>query len=166
MGCRGPFEKWGDRRIERNELLLRLAKILHRSVLYYACAHENVHWFNILPSGIKARVKNPVYEGFKECLLNAVRSLPGSTKLHMVCELSTDYSVEFLRLFNRLRSDDVKVREGIPALTFSSTKRYIALQAADMYASCRRQEELKPTGRDPVIDQLLSVFGSRVIMKT
>lgn len=161
----GEFRDWKGRDKDRDALLETLGKLLHdRSVLQVVFT-MNVEEFKGLDPTTQNLLKNPVYAGF-DGLLKAIRSRAllhnaPNHKFHLVYDLSEEYSVQCLKLFNRMRMLQQPIAQFFPSIAFADDREFPPLQAADMIAYCAREEFLRGVGHcDGIIGKLLEISGS------
>jgi hypothetical protein len=117
-----------------------------------------------MPQQDQERLKNPVYCGFEGCVRAAVDSIPRNEphSLQIACDLAEEYSVQILKLFQKLRNRDAEVKRRCHALVFGDDRYIPILQLADMYAYiCRAFHAGNPP--DVILDLIEILTGSRTM---
>jgi len=160
MHFRGTYEKWKDRIADRDSLLRALARLVIDSKLMIVATPMTSSDFKALPPAQQKKFGGDLqYCGFEACVSVMLHALPGAS-LHILCDLSEEYSEKCVRLFHKLRNKDALAKKSCYALTFADDERLPGLQAADMIAYCARAEHLRASKQpEPIIDELISILG-------
>ena len=124
----GPFLGWEGRIEERNEILRSFARLVSE-VPRFSAPIPVVEFRRLIASQREKLWKDPQYCGFEVAVKGVLGSYPNNT-LHMVCDLSEQYSEKCVTLYNNLRRNDPEVKARCVALTFADDKAYPSLQAA------------------------------------
>jgi hypothetical protein len=140
MHFRGPFSDWHgelDRTHKRDKLLRDLAKLIGEKTFRFACAPSAAD-FNTLPAEQRKRLGNDVhYAGFEGCFEAVVGQYPHAA-LHIICDLSEEYSERCVKLFHKLRNKNASAKMRCFGISFLDDERHAGLQAADLIAYCVR----------------------------
>jgi hypothetical protein len=160
MHFRGPYEGWGEQISRRDALLRAMARTIIDSKLMIVATPMTSREFKALPQEQKKKYGGDLqYCGFEACISVMLHTLPGAS-LHILCDLSEEYSEKCVRLFHKLRSRDALAKKSFYALTFADDERLPGIQAADMIAYCARAEHLRAAKvPEPIVEELISIFG-------
>jgi len=161
LNFRGEFLGWKDRRIERDRILSDLAELSHNHAVCFVAAPISCEQFKRLPDQHRQKLSNPQYCGFELCInVMANNAANLGSQLQIWCDATEEVSETCIRLYRKLRSRSQLIRDTCVSITFGEDHFYPALQVADIYASCARQDSMRLVSKpDPIIDRLLEIFG-------
>lgn len=164
LAFRDDFYGWREREKERDELLFRLAILIHDAPILKVTCPMLAGDFESLPLEQRKKLKDQQYCGFEICVRCIVDSYLATDAFHIACDLTEDYAQGCLSLFNllRLRRPDFKRR--LLAISFGDDTYIAALQAADIVAYCSRAKaEWARFGQEPqnIIQRIIELFSSR-----
>jgi hypothetical protein len=162
----GPFFNWrtdskGEQR--RDDLILDLANILAGASFNRISAFMRSEDFKRLPQNDKKLFRNDThYAMFESCLMGAIAQMTGQQATILVaCDLSEEYAVECIRLFNKLRHKK-EIKERCTGILFADDERVPCLQMADMVAYCMRVHGMAGISPPhPLIQKILDLFGTQ-----
>lgn len=156
---RGTFASWKGQEARRDALLLDLAAMIQSRMLRIASTIHTAE-FIALPETDRRRLGNdPQYAAFEACV-RGIWDLPERCLVHIVCDLSEEYSARTVALFHKLRRLNEVARLTCPLITFADDHLEPGLQMADMVAYCARAELLKATTPvPPIVERLIGIFG-------
>ena len=155
----GPFIGWDNRIAERDELFRRLTNLTKE--VFRIAAPMSSSAFKTLTDTQQRKLGNDLqYCGFEVALRGILNSFPNAF-LHVVCDLSEQYSEKCIRLYNQLRKDDPNFKEKCVAITFADDTRHIPLQAADLVAYCARADKLRDSIElFPIMREMIEILGA------
>jgi hypothetical protein len=165
--CEGEFKRFRGKESDRDDLLVALAELAVARYAFSVHIPVKSATFKELPANLQTQLKDPVYCGFEGLLRNLLESasriqatsgIKYSHGFQLYADASTDYSVQILKLYHRVKSVEQDARERFQSITFAEDEHFPPLQAADMLAYCRRCEESNDAWR-PVVKKLLDVFN-------
>ena len=156
----GPYENWKDNAAKRDEVLVGLANMLARSKLRMIATPVTTAEFKALPAPQQKSFWGDVqYAALEACTMGILADHPRSF-IHVICDLSEEYSEKCVKLFNKLRARNEVIKSRCVAITFADDKRTLGLQAADMIAYCARAEHLGIEPSDPIVTKLIEILGT------
>lgn len=162
MGLKGEFRGWKDRKKDRDDLLEALAALAWDRCYFLARSPMVTEEFRKLPQSSQEQLKDLPYAAF-EALVKGIAEVSANSqqrdRFHLIYDLSEEYSVECIRLFNRLRMMRSQYRDLFSSLSFADDTEFPPLQAADMLAYVTRAghtESASTTG--PVVRRLAEIL--------
>src|ERR1035437_1760672 len=161
MHFHGPYSRWDGNETKRDAVLRDLTAMIADSELLMISSPMTSAQFKALPPEQRRRLWNdPQYCGFEACIAGILKDSQ-DTALHVVCDLSEQYSEKCITLFNKLRSRNRVVKERCFGISFADDEHHAGLQAADLIAYCARadhQRAARPP--EPIVDALISTLTS------
>ena len=118
--------------------------------------------FRSLPEQRRRSLKDITYAAFETMVkgvAEAASQIGPRDKFHLIYDLSEEYSVGCLKLFNRLRAMHGNYQSLFASLSFADDTEFPPLQAADMLAHCERQKLTNPDSREPILKRILEILG-------
>jgi len=86
------------------------------------------------------------------------------TDVHLVFDLSEQYSEKCVSLFHKLRRTKAEVKKRCLGLAFADDEVHAGLQIADMIAYCSRADAMRSIRTPvPIVEELISLFNSQDI---
>lgn len=157
MHFQGEFKGWKDRASDRDGLLEALASLAWDRCAFLVSSPMITDGFRSLPQLQQQRLRDLPYAAF-ETLIAGIAELAKKSgprdRFHLVYDLSEEYSIECVKLFNRLRRMRGLNRDLFASLSFADDIDFPPLQAADMYAYCERQRAMEKDESAPIIKRL------------
>ncbi|HWQ52441.1 MAG TPA: DUF3800 domain-containing protein [Bryobacteraceae bacterium] len=164
LAYRDDFYSWKARERERDQLLFRLASVIHESPLMKIACPILAGEFESLPDIQRKKLRDPQYCGFELCVRGTVDAHGPSDAFQIVCDLTENYAQGCLTLFNLLRLREPDLKHRLLGIGFADDKYIAGLQAADMIAYCARAEaEQERFGLEvaPVVRDMMEMFKDR-----
>jgi hypothetical protein len=164
LAFRDDFYGWSERETERDELLFRLATIIHDAPIVKITCPILAGDFESLPAPQRAKLRDSQYCGFEVCVRTVVESYLPADAFQIVCDLTEDYAQGCITLFNLLRQKNPDLKRRLLAISFGDDTYLAPLQAADMVAYCSRANaEWQRFGQEPqsVIRRIIELFSSK-----
>jgi len=85
----------------------------------------------------------------------------GKNLLHIVCDLSEEYSEKCIKLFHKLRARNSLIKARCFGISFADDARHGGLQAADLIAYCSRADHLRATWEpEPIVEELITILAT------
>lgn len=162
---KGEFKHWKKRNRDRDDLLEAFAKLIMDRAAWLSVAPMDTERFKSLPVGDRKRLKDITYAGFEglltELKTDAAKNHRADHRFHLIYDLSDEYSETCLKLFKKMRVMREAYRQFFPSLTFADDTQFPPLQAADLLAYCRREQQAHPADEvSPIIKKLMGIFSS------
>ncbi len=147
-----------DRIARRDALLKRLAVCVIRDVKAFICTPVSQSDFAALPADERKKYKDPKYLGFQLCMAKALEECPDGEQMQVCYDNSQECAGEVLRLYQRMRKDDLEFKKKCRSITFGEDEDFALLQLADMYTYCVRENEARGKTTRGIILELLQVL--------
>jgi Protein of unknown function (DUF3800) len=158
--CKGPYEKfWKVAEDKRDAILIDLATMLVDASAIRIVSSMLTSTFNAFNQQFREKMGNdPVYAGFESSLMGILHSSP-TIEVHVVYDLSEEYSEKAIKLFHKLRRNKADFKERCNGISFADDELHAGLQAADMIAFCARaQTERHKKQPRPIVDRLIGIL--------
>ncbi len=168
IACRGEFYRWKGREAERDDLLIRLASVIHEAPILKVAAPILAGEFESLPQFQRRKLKDPQYCGFESCVKGLIQNYPNDV-FQINCDLTQDYAETCVSLFNHVVSRNAHLADRLIAIAFGNDKFIPQLQAADIIAYCARamaEEKRFGVRAHPVVHAIDQMFSSRGTERT
>lgn len=166
MGCSGEFKQFRGREHDRDDLLVALVEMGFSRYAFSFYLPIDSAIFSSLNEGLKGLLKDPVYCGFEGMARNLIASANHiqaesgrqySHAFQLYCDSSEQYSLQILKLYHRLRSQNKDMRDRFQCLTFAEDQHFPPLQLADVIAYCRRRQVSNQLNQ-PVLNKIIEVL--------
>src|SRR5258708_1533034 len=102
--------------------------------------------YRALGQQLRVKLKDPLYAAFYSGIKTLVEGeeIEPEDKFNLICDDYEEYSGECLATYRRLIKQEPVIAEKIGGLCFLDDMKYAPLQAADLFAFCRRRHLVKP----------------------
>lgn len=151
MRCQGQFKGWS--KDERDKLLTELAEIIQSLALGIG-GWRTSQSFLALPHKQRKALKSLPYCAFEACAKSVLNRSRDTFALY--CDDSTEYSLQVLALYHRMKERDRSFNNQCVSITFADGDKFLPLQAADMFAYCVRSHYSNEN--NPLIEKLMDIF--------
>ena len=164
MSFSGPFKPWGDMadgKLKRDELIRRFGKLLLESgVIRTHSTIPSVEFNTLSRADKKSLGGDPQYACFQACIMGLLTQFPDA-QIHILCDLSTQYSEKCLKLYHKLREREPLVKDRTSGICFGDDEVHSGLQAADMVTYCARSKETKGIPVHPLVQEISQWFAGQ-----
>ena len=165
MHFHGPYAKWKSSPEKRDSVIRDLTTLIMDATMLRVSSpldRSTSDAFKALPQQVRKSLGNePYYAAFESCILGALHSRT-DTLLHIVCDLSVEYSEKCVTTFHKIRSARPDVKERCVGLAFADDERHVGLQIADLIAYCARADALRGTKQPaPLVQEIIHRFATQ-----
>ncbi len=163
---KGPYLKWKNCPEKRDSLVLDLVDLLAESSTIRISAAISTDEFKNLSHSFREKMRfDPQFGMFEAVVLGALQGSvhpQAKVSLHIVCDLSEDFSEKCVSLFHLLRKNHAEVKDRCVAIGFADDEVHVGLQAADMVSYCARAHVARNVvPLDPLVEQIIARFAAQ-----
>lgn len=162
MNFRGPYLSWKRTPGRRDAVIRDLGKLILETPMLRIVSPIQTSHFKTLPQEFRMKFRNdPQYAGFEACVLGILHARR-DIGVHIMCDLSEQYSEKCVALFHLLRKRNLDAKDRCVGIGFADDEVNGPLQAADMISYCARAEAIRNTiPQIPWFKNLLMRSGRR-----
>ncbi len=160
MHARGPYIGWKNFTGKRDAILRDFARMIVESRMLMMSSPMTSSEFKTLPALQRQKLGNDIYYcGFEAVVMGTLHHAPNLV-LHVICDLSEEYSEKCIKLFNKLRQKNESVKARCFGISFADDERHSGLQAADMIAYCSRADSLRfLRPPEPIVEEIIAILS-------